>query len=209
MAQQVSRINSDQYVAAYNLSGSSIPALRCVKISGHLFGKPGIVLADAGDDIFGVTLTSSTNQQKVYVAVAGAVINNVNTSQYIAGTYLYCSSSGSLTTYPQGSFRIKVINADYTSGTLLVDNAPTEDDWVSQKPEYDMDDRVELITFYRSATQTTPNRHSKVEISYTGDQPDQEIWQFYASDGTTVIKTETITYTWTADVLTNAVKAVS
>jgi hypothetical protein len=80
-------------------------------------------------------------------------------------------------------------------------NEPTE----SQLPAYNGDGTINTITFYSSATQVVANRIFLVGFTYDASlQPLTETWTIYSkADGTTILKTITITYTWVANVLTN------
>jgi hypothetical protein len=120
MAQQVSRINSDQFIAVINTSGNSISELRCVKANSHLLGFEGIALANSGDSVMGITVSSSVNQQKTYIAVSGAIISSVNTSAWTPGTELYCNSLGELTSNNNGYPVAKVIFKDSVNGKIKV-----------------------------------------------------------------------------------------
>lgn len=75
----------------------------------------------------------------------------------------------------------------------------------SQAPTYNVDGTINFIQIYTSPVQINANRTSRVDFTYDVDlQPTTETWSFYSlADGTTVIKTVTITYTWAAGVLTN------
>lgn len=70
---------------------------------------------------------------------------------------------------------------------------------ISQKPTYTGDD-IDYIEYFKGPTQTTPNRLAKATLSYSGDDPSSEEWEFYdEADGTTVLKTATLDYTWAGD----------
>jgi hypothetical protein len=75
----------------------------------------------------------------------------------------------------------------------------------SQAPTYNVNGTINHIEIFTSPTQITANRTSRVDLTYDVDlQPLTEAWKFYSlSNGTTILKTVTITYTWTAGVLTN------
>ena len=80
----------------------------------------------------------------------------------------------------------------------------------SAKVTYDGDDRPNVATYYRSATQTTANRVAEVDVSYDSeDRPDTVACRLYKSDdGTTLLKTITLTYTYTGDNVTNVSRAI-
>ena len=60
------------------------------------------------------------------------------------------------------------------------------------------------VTYYSSSTQTTANRIMKTDLTYNTDlNPTTEVTKIYkTTDGTTILKTVTLTYTWTSGVLT-------
>ncbi len=70
----------------------------------------------------------------------------------------------------------------------------------SQKVTYSGDD-VSYIEFFKGATQTTPNRRARVDVTYTGNDVTSEAWKIYdPNDGTTVLRTITLTHTYSASV---------
>lgn len=80
---------------------------------------------------------------------------------------------------------------------------------VSQLPTYSSGD-VTAITFYKNSTQITANRIAAVSITYTSGEPTSETWTLYSDiDGTTVLKTYTITHTWSSGNLTNTTTATT
>lgn len=75
---------------------------------------------------------------------------------------------------------------------------------VSQKPTYLGNGDLDYITFYKNSTQTTENRIAAVLLTYTSGLPTSETWTLYSdTDGTTVLKTITLTNTFTSGDLTN------
>lgn len=65
------------------------------------------------------------------------------------------------------------------------------------------------ITLFRNATQTTPNRYAMVVISYTDGTPTSETTTVYDTDGTTVLKALTNSYTFSGIDLTNISEAIT
>jgi hypothetical protein len=65
----------------------------------------------------------------------------------------------------------------------------------SQKVTYTVGGDVDYIEFFYGETQITANRMLKISISYTSGDPSSETWEFYDSDGTTVLETRVYTYT--------------
>ena len=74
----------------------------------------------------------------------------------------------------------------------------------SQKPTYS-GDNISSVEIYKSSTQIDANRLAKYNLTYTNDLVTTEVISIYDADGTTILKTVTITYTYTDDVVTNAV----
>ena len=67
---------------------------------------------------------------------------------------------------------------------------------MSQKINYSGFD-ITSVEFYNGPTQTTINRIGKVDITYTGINPTQEELKVYdPSDGTTILRTITLTHTF-------------
>lgn len=65
-------------------------------------------------------------------------------------------------------------------------------------------------TYYSSDTQTEANRVGHSSITYNGsDQPTSAVYTIYKNDGTTVLRTITVSYTWSGDDLTNISRTVS
>lgn len=72
----------------------------------------------------------------------------------------------------------------------------------SSKPTY-TNDEITSIEYYNSHTQVDANRIAKVDITYTNDSISGEIVTYYDPDGVSVFSTETYTYTYTSDNITN------
>lgn len=69
---------------------------------------------------------------------------------------------------------------------------------------------VNYIEFFNGTTQTTINRIARVDITYSGNNPTQENWRIYAtSDGTTVLKTFTVTNSFSGNDLTSSQQVIS
>ncbi len=73
----------------------------------------------------------------------------------------------------------------------------------SSKPTYSSG-QITAIEYFNSTTQVTANRVARVDLTYTGDNLTGEEIKVYQSDGTTVERIFTNTYTYTSDDLTNA-----
>jgi hypothetical protein len=80
---------------------------------------------------------------------------------------------------------------------------------VSQLPAYSGSD-LASITFYSSASQVVANRIAAVALTYSSGNPTAETWTIYSdTDGITVLKTYTITNTWSSGTLTNSTSATT
>jgi hypothetical protein len=78
----------------------------------------------------------------------------------------------------------------------------------SQNPTY-TGDNITSVEFYNSATQVVGNRIMKSDLTYTSDLVTIEAWSIYDTDGITVLKTVTLTYTYVNDVVTKAETSVA
>lgn len=70
-------------------------------------------------------------------------------------------------------------------------------------------DQITSASFYNSATQINANRIAKVDITYSSDDPSTEIWLIYDTNGTSVLRTITYTYTVSSNVITGVARAVT
>lgn len=72
----------------------------------------------------------------------------------------------------------------------------------SYKPTFHLtganDGEIDFVEIFKGATQTTINRRLRVDMTYDSSlNPTVEAWKFYdVSDGTTVLRTITVTHTW-------------
>jgi len=72
------------------------------------------------------------------------------------------------------------------------------------KPTINGSGEVTVVAFYNSATQINANRVVQVDISYDSNHyPTSEVWKIYDTNGTTVLRTITLTPTFTSGDLTN------
>lgn len=71
----------------------------------------------------------------------------------------------------------------------------------SSKPTYS-GDLISSIEYYNSLTQVNANRISKADFTYSGDNVSTQVNTYYGPDGVTAVSTESIAYTYTADLLT-------
>jgi hypothetical protein len=76
---------------------------------------------------------------------------------------------------------------------------------VSESPDYNVNGTVNYIEYFSSPVQVVANRIFRVDLTYDGDlQPLTETWLAYSkTDGTTVLKTVAMSYTWSVGQLTN------
>ena len=74
---------------------------------------------------------------------------------------------------------------------------------LSVKPTY-TSENITSIEYFNGFTQTVINRILRNDIAYTGDLISSEAWKIYdTADGSTVLSTITITYSYTNDLVTN------
>ncbi len=80
----------------------------------------------------------------------------------------------------------------------------------SELPAYLGNGELDYVEFFRSATQTTGNRIAKVAFTYDGSlNPTSEVIQLFDADGTTVLKTVTLTHTFVTSEYTKTTQVVS
>lgn len=65
------------------------------------------------------------------------------------------------------------------------------------------------ISFFNSATQIDANRIAKCDLVLSSGDPSTETWLIYDTDGTTVLRTITYTYTVSSNVITGVARAVT
>jgi len=82
-------------------------------------------------------------------------------------------------------------------GRVLKETYPTH----SFKYGYSGDD-ISYEEFYITTTQITTNRAMRGDFTYSGDNITSEAWKIYDTDGTTVLRTITLTHTYTGDDVT-------
>lgn len=70
-------------------------------------------------------------------------------------------------------------------------------------------DQITSASFFNSATQIDANRIAKVDVTYSSGDPSTETWLIYDTDGTTVLRTITYTYTVSSNVITGVARAVT
>lgn len=78
----------------------------------------------------------------------------------------------------------------------------------SQKITYSGND-ITAVEFFTTASQITANRIARVDMTYSGVNPATEAWKFYDTDGTTTLRTVTLTYTFSGIDLINYVEATT
>jgi len=63
---------------------------------------------------------------------------------------------------------------------------------------------LEFLELFEGATQTTPNRRARIDMTYDGSQnPTIEVLKVYdPADGTTILRTITLTLTWVTNEIT-------
>lgn len=73
------------------------------------------------------------------------------------------------------------------------------------------DDLATQLVYYRDGAQTNANRVLQIDVTYDGDErPQTVVYTYYNStDGTVVLQTVTLTYTFTGDELTNISRSIT
>jgi len=85
----------------------------------------------------------------------------------------------------------------------------------SYKPTYHIsgadDGEINFLEIFKGATQTTINRIVRVDITYDGGRdPTVEAWKIYDNtDGTTVLRTITLTHTWVSGDITKTTEVIT
>lgn len=79
----------------------------------------------------------------------------------------------------------------------------------SMAPTY-VNDLLTKVVWYRSATQTEANRVAQADITYSGDYPSSAVYKLYnTTDGTVLLKTITLTYTWSGDKIVSVSRSIT
>lgn len=97
--------------------------------------------------------------------------------------------------------------SDYLShriGRVLLNQTPDD----SQKITYS-GVNITDVEFFLTASQVVANRVAKVTIAYSGINPSTETWVIYGPNGTTVLKTFTLTHTFSGVDLTNTAQVTT
>lgn len=81
----------------------------------------------------------------------------------------------------------------------------------SYKPDFLANGEVNFLEVFDGATQTTAQRRLRVDMTYDGSlNPTVEAWKFYdPADGTTVLRTITVTHTWSGVDLTKSTEVTT
>lgn len=87
-------------------------------------------------------------------------------------------------------------------GGLILDTIPDS----SYRPSYLANGEIDYIEIFNGPTQITLNRIARVDLAYDASlNPTVETWNIYDTvDGTTVLRTITVTHTWTGVDLTKS-----
>lgn len=103
-----------------NKSGSTIPALKVVRLNGMGTVYPKVNLAEPSTyNNLGITYDEIPNNGAGQVCALGFMIG-VDTSPWAPGTILYSDSTGNLSTTPLGGIVASVIKQDPTYGILYI-----------------------------------------------------------------------------------------
>lgn len=81
---------------------------------------------------------------------------------------------------------------------------------LSQKPNFNGDGTINYIEYFATSSQVTSNRVAKSQMTYSSGYPATETVYLYSlTDGTTILKTITRTFTFSGDTLTKIEQAVT
>ena len=95
---------------------------------------------------------------------------------------------------------VEVDDGLIVGGTIIPDSIV--ENTRSCKPTYS-GDVLTSLEFYNSLTQVDANRIAKSDFTYTNDFITSQTNTYYESDGTTVLQTESISYIYTGDNITD------
>ena len=118
-------IGQDNWIVARNVTGSSIPALRAVYISGSTGARPQITMADADLHQHAIGVTQDTIADNGYGAVVvSGYVKGVNTSGWTAGDALYLSSTAGVLTnsapaFPAAKQRVATVIYSHASQGII------------------------------------------------------------------------------------------
>ena len=136
----------------------------------------------------------SISEISTYISSGDIVVNNgtYDLSATIGLNYMRMSDHGKNVLHDND------VNLNtMTTITLqdFIDDIASPD--VSSKPTYLANGEIDFIEYFKGPTQITSNRRTKVTIAYDANlDPLTETWLLYDTDGTTVLKTVVVTYTF-------------
>lgn len=81
----------------------------------------------------------------------------------------------------------------------------------SDAPNFNGNGTINFVEWFNGPTQITANRRARVDFTYDANlDPVTEVWKYYnPANGTTILRTVTYTYTFTAGVLTKTVEVTT
>lgn len=85
-------------------------------------------------------------------------------------------------------------------GRILVNKEPDS----SVAVTYLVNGEIDYVEYFNSPTQIQANRIARTEFAYSGVDPQTEIWKLYDSDGSTILRTITVTYTYSGSDIQSA-----
>lgn len=68
---------------------------------------------------------------------------------------------------------------------------------------------VDYVEFFNSASQVTANRIARVDLTYSSGDPATEAWKVYDTNGTTILETTTLTYSYSSGDIDNVTVSVT
>lgn len=80
----------------------------------------------------------------------------------------------------------------------------------SDAPSFNANGTINFVEWFNGATQITSQRRARVDFTYDVNlDPATEVWKIYDTNGTTILRTVTYTYTFVANVLTKTVEVTT
>lgn len=112
------QIGQENWIAARNVSGSTITDGTAVRQVGVTGNRPNVAPDNGAGNIIGIVTHDIPNNTDGKVTSFG-LVRGLNTSAFVGGDMLYVDASGSYTTSNTPSFAGFVLRAHATQGTIL------------------------------------------------------------------------------------------
>ncbi len=179
-----------------NNTGSDIAMLKCVKYTSIGTQYPSISVANATDDVRGVTQSVIQDGSRGYLLVYGLTYN-IDTSAWPAGTSLFADASGDLTDVSGGGPQVaNVLKQHATQGVLQItclDTPAALSASVQDTDSIDMDTLGSLIKsdLRLSTNGATANHEKAITTIKSGPSKGLHVEYPWAATGTNGILTST------------------